>query len=266
MRIFLRTILLVYFVFNFLGCSSAEIDTPEEVSVVENNINISEEDEEDFEDFEDEVDIKEVYDPFVSYNRAMTSFNDNLYINVLKPMDKAYKVLTTQDMRNSIGNFFNNIYFPMHFINNLLQGKIKGTLVESGRFIVNSTIGVFGIFDPAKNKFGLYPHEEDFGQTLGFYGVSPGPHIVIPFFGPSNLRDLISIMPDAAVSPIDYEDRPWWTITKTYRGYIGIKFLEEFNNVSLYTTQYDQIRKDAVDLYPYIRDIYEQKREDDIRR
>lgn len=266
MKNILTLIIFIYISFNFLGCSSTEADIPQKVNVLDNNQSMQNDENGEFSDFEDEVDLIEVYDPFISYNRSMTNFNDNLYINVLKPMDKVYKVLTTQDIRNSIGNFFNNIYFPMHFLNNLLQAKVNGMLVESGRFLINSTIGVFGLFDPAKNKFGLYPHREDFGQTLGSYGVGAGPHIVIPFFGPSNLRDLFSVLPDAIVSPIDYTDRPWWTITSTYWGLLGVKSLEEFNNVSMYTIQYDQIRKDAVDLYPYLRDIYEQKREDDIGR
>lgn len=265
MKILLKIVVLIYMLFNFLGCSSTELAVVQEVNIVDNNISMQVEDE-DFEDFEDEVSIKEVYDPLMSYNRTMTSFNDSLYINMLKPMDKVYKALTTQDIRNSIGNFFNNLYFPMNFINNILQGKVDGTFIETGRFLVNSTIGVAGIFDPAKNKLGLYPYKEDFGQTLGFYGVGTGPHIVLPFFGPSNLRDIISMVPDATFSPIDYTDRPWFTLTKTYWSYLGVKSLEEFNNVSMYTIQYDQIRKDAVDLYPYLRDIYEQKREDDIRR
>ena len=265
MKILLKIIVLIYVSFNFLGCSSTELDVAKKINVLENNVSMQVEDE-DFEDFEDDVSLKEVYDPFISYNRTMTSINDSLYINILKPMDNVYKFLTSQNIRNSIGNFFNNLYFPMYFINNILQGKVDGTFIETGRFLVNSTIGVAGIFDPAKNKLGLYPHKEDFGQTLGFYGVGSGPHIVIPFFGPSNLRDLISMIPDAAVSPIDYVERPWFTITKTYWGFLGIKAVEKFNNVSLYSIQYDQIRKDAVDLYPYLRDIYEQKREDDIRR
>ncbi len=219
----------------------------------------------DFDDFEDEVKIKKIYDPFESYNRSMTSFNDTLYMNVLIPIDNVYTTITTQGMRNSVGNFFNNIYFPMHFLNNLLQFKIDGVLIESGRFLINSTIGILGLFDPA-SEFGLYPHKEDFGQTLGYYGVGGGPHIVVPFFGPSNLRDIFSMLPDAAVNPVDYTQRPWWTITDTWAGYLGIKTVEKFNNISIYSTQYEQIRKDAVDLYPYLRDIYEQKRDEEIRK
>lgn len=252
--------------FNFLGCSSTKLETPDKVSLVENNISIVEDEDEDFDEFEDETELKEIYDPFVSYNRVMTNFNDSLYVNVLKPVDKVYKVLTTQDIRNSIGNFFDNIYFPISFVNNALQGKFKGMLTETGRFLINSTIGICGLFDPAKSQFGLEPHKEDFGQTLGFYGVGSGPHIVIPFFGPSNLRDLFSLIPDSIVSPIDYDERPWYTVTKTNWGYVGMKTLENFNDISLYSVQYDQIKKDAVDLYPFLRDIYEQKREDEIRR
>jgi phospholipid-binding lipoprotein MlaA len=152
----------------------------------------------------------------------------------------------------------------MRFFNNVLQGKFHYAFEETGRFVVNTTAGCLGFFDPAKSKMGLKPHNEDFGQTLGFYGVGPGPHIVIPLFGPSNLRDAISFFPDAAVSPIDYKDRDWPTLTKTWFELIAVKSFEKLNEVSVYSTQYDEIRKDAVDLYPYLRDLYEQKRAKEI--
>jgi len=152
--------------------------------------------------------------------------------------------ITHVEVRNSIDNFFNNIYYPVHLINNILQGKVVGALTETGRFLINTTIGIFGLFDPAKSYFGMRPKKEDFGQTLGFYGVGPGPHIVIPIFGPSNLRDIVSIIPDA----------------NTVGGFVSVKFVDKFNKMSLQSEQYDQLKHDSVDLYPYLRDIYEQKR------
>jgi len=224
------------------------------------NLLIYADDFDDFDDFEDEVAIKKVYDPFISYNRVVTSFNNTLIENVFQPVNTGYMFITHVEVRNSIDNFFNNIYYPVHLINNILQGKVVGALTETGRFLINTTIGIFGLFDPAKSYFGMRPKKEDFGQTLGFYGVGPGPHIVIPIFGPSNLRDIVSIIPDAALSPIDYTSRSWWTITNTVGGFVSVKFVDKFNKMSLQSEQYDQLKHDSVDLYPYLRDIYEQKR------
>jgi len=245
---------------NFSGCSSKDVEVPQKDSK-ELSVEISEEDSDEFDDFEEEMTTEEVNDPFSGYNRSMTNFNDGLYENVFKPINKGYMAITSPDVRVSIGNFFNNLYFPMRFFNNVLQGKFHYAFEETGRFVVNTTAGCLGFFDPAKSKMKLLAHNEDFGQTLGFYGVGAGPHIVIPIFGPSNLRDAISFFPDVAVSPIDYKERDWLTLTDTWFELIAVKSVEKFNEVSLYSTQYEEIRKDAVDLYPYLRDIYEQRRQ-----
>jgi len=263
MKNILSIILFICVSFVFFGCSSTTVNTPDKINIIDSDVDISDEFE-DFEDFEDESELNPVNDPFISYNRTMTGFNDGVYENVFTPVNNGYKFITTEGIRESVGNFFNNIYFPMHLLNNLFQGKINGALVESGRFLINTTIGLLGLFDPAKSQFDLYPHKEDFGQTLGFYGVGAGPHIVLPIFGPSNLRDLVSIIPDAALSPVDYTSRSWWTITDTWAGYLTFKTVEQFNKLSIGSSQYEIFRKDAVDLYPYMRDIYEQKRNQEI--
>jgi len=252
--------ILILITFNFTSCSSQDVQTPTKDEIVHQE-DVADDD---FDDFEEEMEVKEIYDPFMSYNRSMTNFNDGLYENFFKPVNKGYLAITNSEVRVSINNFFKNIYFPMRFFNNILQGKFHYAFEETGRFVVNSTAGCLGFFDPAKSKMKLMPHNEDFGQTLGFYGVGPGPHIVIPLFGPSNMRDAISFFPDAAVSPIDYTDRDWPTLTKTWFELIAVKSVEKFNEVSLYSTEYEEIRKDAVDLYPYLRDLYEQKRAKEI--
>jgi len=267
MQILFKFILLTYIIVNFLGCSSSDLNVPNEDTTIKLNIDVDEDASDefsDFDDFEEETKTKEVYDPFIAYNRTMTGFNDDVFEHVFTPINKGYKFITTEEIRSSINKFFKNIYYPMHLINNLFQGKFGYAMIETGRFIVNSTVGLLGFFDPAKSQLGWEPHREDFGQTLGFYGVSPGPHIVIPIFGPSNLRDLLSIIPDAAVSPVDYTGRSWWTITDTYFEYLSIKTVEKFNDMSLNSKQYEDVRKDAVDLYPYLRDMYEQKRAKEI--
>ncbi len=125
-------------------------------------------------------------------------------------------------------------------------------------------MGVLGLFDPARNWFGFEPHKEDFGQTLGHYGVGGGFHIVIPFFGPSNLRDLSGDFIDFYVNPIYYVDvRKFNLVNETYQGWIAITY-KEFNKLSLYTEEYDNVRQDALELYPFMRDLYEQNRQKQI--
>jgi len=220
-----------------------------------------------FEDFDSELSTKKVSDPLSSYNRVMTDFNDGLYINVLQPVSNGYIAITHKEVRKSVDRFFENLYFPKRCINNLLQGKFSFALEETGRFLINSTIGILGLFDPAKSEFGLESHNEDFGQTLGFYGVGSGPHIVLPLFGPSNLRDMLSMYPDVIVSPIDSSvgtERKDYTLSTTYLEYMAIRSLQIINKTSLNMDKYDKMRDDAVDLYPYLRDIYEQRRAKEI--
>lgn len=220
--------------------------------------------EESLDSFAEEMEVQEVYDPFASYNRMMTRFNDGAYEYVLKPVATGYKSVVHFEIRNSIENFFDNIYFPIRFVNTLLQGKFTYAFEETERFVINTTVGVLGLFDPAQSYFKIEAHKEDFGQTLGFYGVGGGPHIVLPLLGPSNLRDTLSLYPDSFLSVIDYEERSYWTLTDTPAEYIGAKTLEKINFISLYMHQYDKMKEDAVDLYPYLRDIYEQRRKREI--
>jgi len=259
MKNILSIVVFSYILLNFIGCSSTELMSPLQIDIFQEET-IASDDLDDFDDFEEEMEIEELYDPLASYNRVITNFNDDVFVNVFTPVNKGYQYITTEGVRESISNFFNNIYYPMHFLNNIFQGKINGALIESGRFLINSTVGILGLFDPAKNQLGLYPHKEDFGQTLGFYGVGAGPHIVLPIFGPTNMRDLLSLIPDAALSPVDYTTRSWWTMTSTWPAYLGYKTAEQFNKLSIGSDQYEAFKRDAVDLYPYLRDIYEQKR------
>ncbi|MCF6340310.1 MAG: VacJ family lipoprotein [Sulfurimonas sp.] len=247
---------IVFIVVSFSGCSSKKIESPNEVFLSE----LNSEDEE-LDDFEDEFEVKEIYDPFSGYNRVMTSFNDNAYEYVLKPIANGYSYIFHEEIRLSVDKFFHNIYYPSRLVNNLLQGKFYNAYEETGRFVINSTVGLFGLFDPAKSSFNLQAHNEDFGQTLGFYGVGSGPHIVIPLLGPSNLRDIISLYPDTMLSVIHSTERSYWTLTDTIEEFLAIKSLEMINTTSLYMRDYEKLKADAVDLYPYLRDVYEQHRD-----
>ncbi|MEA3314605.1 MAG: VacJ family lipoprotein [Campylobacterota bacterium] len=223
------------------------------------------EEDEFLDEFEEEMKLEEVYDPFAGYNRMMTTFNDNLYEYVISPTAKGYRAITHEEVRDSVDNFFNNLLFPVRFVNNLLQGKFQNVAEETGRFLINTTVGVLGLFDPAKSYFGLKQHNEDFGQTLGVYGVGSGPHIVLPFLGPSNLRDMISMYPDSMINPIDSSNKIDYKITDEYGETLLLKAYNQVNNVAIGKDEYKILKKDAVDLYPYLRDVYEQYREKQIK-
>ena len=140
------------------------------------------ENEEGFEEFEDEFgddEIEEVFDPFIGYNRVMTGINDKLYFWVLNPVAKGYRWIMPEFARRGINNFFDNLFYPVRFVNNVLQLKFNSAGLETVRFVTNSTIGVLGLWDPAKTLYGLKAHPEDFGQTLGHWGVGAGPHTLI---------------------------------------------------------------------------------------
>ena len=251
MRVIFTLLSLV--IFGLSGCSSKSVQEP-------NSVLIEQSDDDELDSFSDEMEVKEIYDPLSGYNRIMTSFNDGAYEYVLKPVSTGYANVLHKEIRISIDNFFNNIYFPMSFVNNILQGKFCYAGQEGARFVVNTTVGIAGLFDPAKSYFEIEAHKEDFGQTLGFYGVGSGPHIVLPLLGPSNLRDLAGMYPDSLLTFIDYDERSYWTLTDTPPEYIGAKSFEYLNYISLNKERYEKMREDAVDLYPYLRDIYEQRR------
>ena len=134
---------------------------------------------------------EEINDPFEDLNRDIFVFNEKLDEKILKPTALVYRKVTPQFARTGVTNFFNNLEEIDTTINQVLQGEIKYAFNDAGRFVINTTIGLFGLIDIA-SKMGLEKHEEDFGQTLGVWGVSSGPYIMLPFLGPSNPRDLMS--------------------------------------------------------------------------
>ena len=233
----------------------------------------TDEEEERFDDeFEDEFGAaeKEVFDPLSGYNRVMTDFNDSLYVWVLDPVARGYRWVLPYAARRGVKNFFHNLLFPLRFVNNALQLKIKNAGEEFLRFSINSTIGILGFWDPAKEWFDLEAHEEDFGQTLGYYGVGGGFHVVLPFLGPSNVRDMFSLYPDMQMDPVNYvENRPYnfpkqegeyQGVSKQTLQEVDLTLLKIINRESLRIGQYANLKKDAIELYPFLRDVYEQNR------
>jgi len=206
--------------------------------------------------------IKEesLFDPLSGYNEVMTTFNDGMYEYILKPVSQGYAYVVPKPAREGIDNAFENLLFPVRFINNLLQFKFQNSIEELGRFVINSTLGIAGFMDVASSEFGLKKHEEDFGQTLGHYGVGSGFHIVLPFLGPSNVRDIVGLVGDTWASPLSYiEARDANMLDSSEEEWI-LKGVKGLNFISLHAEEYDALKKDAIELYPFIRNFYESRR------
>jgi len=203
-----------------------------------------------------------VSDPIEPFNRAMFVFNDKLYFWILKPCAVSYEFIMPKTVRLSINYFFSNITTPVRLINCLLQLKFKSAGKESARFFINSTMGLAGLDDPATNIYNIQIQKEDFGQTLGRYGVGNGIFICWPFLGPSNIRDTIGYVCDIFFDPLTYIfygiDEPFVST--------GIRVVEKVNTVSLNIGFYEGIKKSAFDPYFFIRDAYYQQRENAISR
>jgi phospholipid-binding lipoprotein MlaA len=214
------------------------------------------EDAADFEDeFEDQLEFQ-VFDPISGYNRVITIFNDKFYFWLLKPIAKGYGFVVPKVARVAVYRCFNNILFPVRFVNNLLQLKFKQVGVETARFGINSTLGIAGLGDPALMWFDLNPYDEDLGQTLGHYGLGSGFYIVWPLLGPSNLRDTVGMVGDFFLDPINYINNKYVAT--------GLHSYDKVNYTSLHIGDYESLKKDAIDFYTLLRDSYEQKREKEI--
>ncbi|MDX1696787.1 MAG: VacJ family lipoprotein [Thiohalobacterales bacterium] len=209
----------------------------------------------------DEADFIEVYDPLEPVNRAIFWFNDKVYFLVLKPVARGWRY-TPEPLRISIDNFFTNLKAPVRILNTGLQGKFGAAGRELTRFFTNTTLGIAGLFDPAAEHFELQPQDEDTGQTLGVYGVGSGPYLVLPFLGPSNLRDGIGRIPDA------YLNLAWYLWKKDAGSdnydYLGARAADVINFTSIDKDTYEGIKRDSLDPYLFMRDAYEQYRRNQI--
>ncbi|VAY87487.1 Surface lipoprotein [hydrothermal vent metagenome] len=209
-------------------------------------------------DFKEEDNVQS--NPFEGYNIFMTNFNDGLYFYAVNPVAHGYSNVIHKSIRKSISNLFHNMLYPARVVNNILQGKMLNAAEETSRFIINTTVGVFGLFDPAIKYLKLNPHNEDFGQTLGYWGVSSGYHVVLPFLGPSNLRDIFGMYSDSMFNPIEYYGKRVYNLSESYDYSLTVEAYKKLNYTSLHLGEYEELTKDAVQLYPYLKDIYEQYR------
>ena len=194
-------------------------------------------------------------DPLEPFNRAMFSFNLKADRYVLKPVAKGYDAVTPTFAKRSVINFFSNLGEPITIVNGVLQGKFKQASSDTGRFLLNSTAGFAGLMDVA-SKSGLPLHSEDFGQTLGYYGVGTGIYLMLPLLGPSNGRDLIGRGADYFTNPLYYVQANNEDLDLVFYGSTALNLIST-------RTQFfsaDSLIEGALDPYIFVRTAYLQNR------
>lgn len=191
-------------------------------------------------------------DPIEGLNRAVYGFNKTADRFVLKPVAQAYDYTLPKPAKNSVSNFFDNLAEPLNIVNNGLQGKGNRALDSSFRFVINSTVGILGLFDVA-GHYNIKPAKEDLGQTLAAWGVKPGPYIMLPFLGPTNFRDGIGRLTETAVyfPPEIISDSDTTQIVLTALDIID-------NRASLLS--FDSVLDAQLDQYSFIKNAYESNR------
>lgn len=194
-------------------------------------------------------------DPWEGLNRQTFAFNDALDKAVMKPIAQGYQKVTPAFAQEGVNNFYSNLEDIGTGLNNFLQGKFKEGSSDAGRLIVNTTLGVFGLWDVA-TPMGLEKHDEDFGQTLGWWGVPAGPYFVIPFLGPSDARDA----PARLVDPSWYYPR-WIDNDRVYWAWWGFDKVRTRANLLKAENVLDQA---ALDRYTFLRDAWIQRRRNQV--
>jgi phospholipid-binding lipoprotein MlaA len=209
----------------------------------------------------DEYAVVQVYDPFERVNRVVFNFNDGLYDHVLRPVAKGYTWVMPEPARQGIRNFFDNVRFPIRFVNSALQGKFVRAGRETQKFAVNTLAGIGGfirISDDVPSLAGI--PREDTGQTMGVWRIGKGPYLVLPVLGPGTVRDTVGSVGDHFLNPLN------WNLSENIDGYTweidaavtGLNVLNALPDV-LYT--YDAPRKNALDPYIAVRSAYIQYRD-----
>lgn len=225
-----------------------------------------ESEDEDDEEFEETADT--IADPLGPYNRFMFEVNDKLYFYVIKPIASVYKAILPEPVRVSVRNVLSNIKTPVRLLNCLLQGKFEGAAIEYSRFMVNTTAGVLGLFDVAKKYSDLEKQDEDFGQTLGYYGVKEGFYIIWPFFGPSTARDTVGMVGDLFADPLRYanftKDLSVAGINADISGVTAAT--NATNETSLTLGTYEEFKESSIDPYISMRNAYFEYRKNKIRK
>lgn len=209
-------------------------------------------------------DPTELKDPLEPLNRFVFGVNDRVDGAILRPVAQVYDDVTPKPIKDGVTNFMDNLWFPINFVNFLLQGRMEQAGLNLCRFILNSTMGVGGVLDPAA-EFGLEKENTGFGDTLGSWGVEAGPYLMLPLFGPSSFRGAIGFVTDYTLHPLAVWARnkkvhhhvnkhhQWW------HWYVGKQSLEFINIRAQFLKTFDDLQKNSLDDYIAIRSLYGQK-------
>ena len=211
-----------------------------------------------FDDLEDPFASKspapEMSDPFEDYNRFMFDFNEGFYDNIMEPVVREYRDFVSEDIRIGVANIFDNAMAPLKFVSSFLQGDIDKTSRVIGRTIINTTIGLGGMFDVADRAFDIKDVNEDLDQVLGAYGIPAGPYIVLPLFGPSSVRNIFGRAGGIFLSPT-YHFAPGVEVGG------ALTVTDQVNDTSFIIDDIAQMDDSTIDKYESIRDFYGQYRE-----
>ena len=243
------------------GCAvSSNTVSPNNTAQPTTNLQQSLVADEDFDLLEEDIaeQAPEIQDPLEPLNRIMSGINDAIYFWLVKPCAEICKKTVPHPVRLGIRNFFGNISTPIRFVNCHLQGKTAAADTELNRFLINTTVGILGFGDPAKDQHNLQPPPaEDLGQSLATFGFENGCYLVLPFFGPSTLRDAVGKVGDLFLNPTNYVD-PTETV-------IAISATKHANESSFHTGEYEDFKAAAVDSYIAMRQAYIQYRNKEIQ-
>lgn len=190
-------------------------------------------------------------DPWEPFNRNVHEFNDALDRAIVKPVAKGYDAVMPDAPQRGVRNFFNNLSYPVTFVNLVLQGKFEESMEATGRFLMNSTIGLFGFFDVA-TRAGMPEYDEDFGQTLAVWGWKESRYLVVPFLGPHTVRDLGGRAPGTYIHPVTY-------VAREHDQYVPL--IVDLVSLRASLLPYDADIEEATDPYVLVRDVYLQNRE-----
>ena len=211
-----------------------------------------------FDDLEDpfasKLDTPDIPDPFEDYNRFMFDFNEGFYDSIMEPIVREYRDFLNEDIRIGIANIFDNAMAPLKLVSSFLQGDIDKTGRVIGRTIINTTLGLGGMFDVADKVFDIKDVNEDLDQVLGAYGIPAGPYIVLPLFGPSSVRNIVGRAGGMLLSPT-YHFAPGIEVG------VALTVTDQINDTSFIVEDIEQIEKSTIDKYESVRDFYGQYRE-----
>ena len=192
------------------------------------------------------------------YNRPVYVFNDHFYEYLMRPVSQSYRDILPEDLRVIIRNVYRNITFPQRLVSSLLQGEFEKSGRVLTRTLINTTLGLGGMFEVAEADFDLKPVDEDFGQTLGVWGLGSGPYVVLPLLGPSSARDAFGLAVDAFLNPL------FWLVPDFVTG-AGVTAEQMVNETSFYIDDIKALKDSAIDPYTSFRGFYHQTRENLIK-